>query len=408
MDNMQIPQMPDFDLSSASVDRVELFNSIDYTRPLNEYPTASDIAEFIAMRDDPMHIYTPSLQVGGIAVQDAMEKYLASNEYYSSSNLKAALQTPMHLYYSKESGWKDELRKLEGEKKAFKLGTFIHMAILEPTRFSRIVVEPAAGLNSTQGVETLIAFWEEKIEEIDDFEFEGNQIDAETLKIMCSNFVEGQKMSLDKIDGKRAYYYALVRLSGITPVNETEKAIIAIIERNYRTYGDGIIPKLMLHSKREISMYAEDPTTCIKVRVRPDAIQFAENIGANTIISVKSTSCENLAHFYDQSAKYLYELSEGMYQEVASQVTGRDFNCTIMIMVQTVEPYGVAVLVWNAEDIEIGKYKYRQALQTVKECQEKGVYPGFDAFAESGNMGLINMKQPTWNAKELHPVDVED
>ena len=65
MDNMQIPQMPNFDLSSASVDHVELFNSIDYTRPLNEYPTASDIAEFIAMRDDPMHIYTPSLQIGG-------------------------------------------------------------------------------------------------------------------------------------------------------------------------------------------------------------------------------------------------------------------------------------------------------------------------------------------------------
>lgn len=77
-------------------------------------------------------------------------------------------------------------------------------------------------------------------------------------------------------------------------------------------------------------------------------------------------------------------------------------------MVQTLPPYGVAVLVWDAEDIEIGKYKYYQALQTVAECREKGKYPGYDAYAEAGHRGLINMKQPSWNAKELYPVDIDN
>jgi len=93
---------------------------------------------------------------------------------------------------------------------------------------------------------------------------------------------------------------------------------------------------------------------------------------------------------------------------VASGVTGRDFNCTITIMLQTKPPYGVALLVWNAEDIEIGKYKYHQALQTVKECQDSGLYPGYDAYAEGGNFGLISMKLPDWISKELPPMDVED
>jgi hypothetical protein len=94
-----------------------------------------------------------------------------------------------------------------------------------------------------------------------------------------------------------------------------------------------------------------------------------------------------------------------MYQDVVSKVTGRDFNTTIMIMLQTVEPFGVAVMVWSAEDIETGKYKFRTALQIAKECQEKNHYPGYEAFAEEGCFGLIQMQLPQWNNKELLPAN---
>lgn len=177
---------------------------------------------------------------------------------------------------------------------------------------------------------------------------------------------------------------------------------------NYRRYGDGLFFELLKHSKRETSIYYQDPIYSILQRIRPDAMQFEENIGANTIISVKSTRAESIGHFTYQTAKLCYELSEGMYLDVASAVTGRDFRSTIMIMVQTIPPFGIAAFVWDPEDLEIGKYKYRQALQTVAECREKGLYPGYDAYAESGNLGLISMKQPEWNTKELHPVDIEN
>ena len=97
-----------------------------------------------------------------------------------------------------------------------------------------------------------------------------------------------------------------------------------------------------------------------------------------------------------------------MYLDVAEAVTGRPFTCTIMRMVQTVPPFGVAALVWNAEDLEIGKYKYRQALQIVADCEASRKYPGYDIHAESGNLGFIDMKHPEWNAKELYPTDVDD
>ena len=96
-----------------------------------------------------------------------------------------------------------------------------------------------------------------------------------------------------------------------------------------------------------------------------------------------------------------------MYLEVAEAATGRPFTATIMIVVQTVPPFAVAALVWDGEDLEIGKYKYHQSLLTVSDCIESGKYPGFDVYAEQGNMGFIDMKQPTWNAKELFPTDID-
>ena len=42
------------------------------------------------------------------------------------------------------------------------------------------------------------------------------------------------------------------------------------------------------------------------------------------------------------------------------------------------------------------------------DCNESNVFPGFDALAESGNYGIISMKQPDWAMKELLPVTIEN
>lgn len=408
--SQEIQQTEGLDMQSLSTMKTDerLLSAIDYTRPLSEYGTPEQIASFLATREKSKHIYTRNLQVNGVAVQDAMEKYLGAKEYYNSGALKEAQKTPLHLYYAKESGWKDELEQYRKSAAHFDLGTFLHMCVLEPTRFRRTTVEPKHSIASKEGVEALIRFWEDKIELLGECEADGQTVDAETGLNAAKLAVEEMGLSLNKQDGKKAYYKILKKISGLEAVSEEHSIIIDIVHRNYMRYGGGILPQLLKHSKREISLYHTDPETGIKVRIRPDAMQFAENIGCNAIISVKSTRAESLGHFYYQSAKLNYEQGEGMYQEVASAVTGRDFNCTIMIMLQTIPPYGVAALVWNPEDIEIGKYKYRQALQTVVECHASGKYPGYDAYAEEGHLGMIGMKQPSWNAKELYPTDLED
>lgn len=377
-----------------------LLRSIDYTRPLNEYVTPDQIASFLSGRENTVHVYSDSLRRNGLVIKEDMSKYLASKDYINSGALKEAIKSPLHLFYQLNSGWKDQLDAYEKQKNYFVLGEFIHQAILEPRKFNRVVIEPGYKLNAKDGVKSLISFWEDKLSEA----AEDQVLTGEELKdtIVKAGF------DLDKMDGLKQYYTALKTVSGFSSVSETDKLIIDIVYFNYRRYGDGLFMDLLKRSKRETSLYYEDPNYNIRQRIRPDAMQFEENIGANTIISVKSTRAESIGHFTYQSAKLNYELSEGMYCEVASAVTGRDFNSVITIMVQTIPPYGVAALVWDGEDIEIGKYKYRQALQTVSECLESGKYPGYDAYAEGGNRGLIAMKQPQWNTKELHPIDLND
>ena len=377
-----------------------VMKSIDYTRPLNEYATPDQIASFLSTRENAVHIYSDSLRRNGFVIKEDMSKYLAAKDYINSGALKEAIKSPLHLFYQLNSGWKDQLEAYEKTKSYFVLGEFIHQAILEPRKFERVVIEPGYKLNTKDGVKSLIAFWEDKLYETEEDEVSTSEEVKET--IIKAGF------DLDKMDGLRQYYAALKVSSGFSSVSETDKLIIDIVYFNYRRYGDGLFPELLKRSKRETSIYYEDPVYNLRQRIRPDAMQFEENIGANTIISVKSTRAESIGHFTYQSAKLNYELSEGMYCEIASAVTRRDFNCVITIMVQTIPPYGVAALVWDGEDIEIGKYKYHQALQTVSDCLETGKYPGYDAYAEAGNRGLIAMKQPEWNTKELHPVDIND
>lgn len=412
MDNLkQVEQeMQELDFQSLASMKTDekVLSSIDYTRPLSEYGTAEQISTFLKLRSGSQHVYTDSLNVNGKAVQDSMDKYLGASDFYSSGALKEAFKSPLHLFYAKESGWRDELSKYQKNRKHFDLGTFLHMAVLEPTRFKRATVEPNLSLASRDGVNGLIRFWENKISISGIAYVSGEPVQSQQGFNAAKLAVREMGLSLDKQDGKKAYYNILKDISGFEAVSEEHKTIIDIAFQNYKRYAGGMLFDLVKHSKREISLYYTDPESGLKVRVRPDALQFEENIGCNAIISVKTTRAESISHYAWQSAQLNYELSEGMYLDVASGVTGRDFRAVIMIMVQTVPPFGVAALVWDPEDIEIGRYKYRMALQTALECEEAGKYPGYDAFAEEGHLGLIQFKQPSWNGKDLMPTNLND
>ena len=317
-----------------------------------------------------------SLSVNGKVVQDRMDKYLdAKGE--SSSALKTALVSPRHYLIYKNENLKPK------DESHFTLGTFIHSAFLEPTKFAKVKVLPKDGAkNSIAGLTTLINYYE-------------------SLMSIPPTYLAEMKMP--DLKERLADLEMAARDQGYTFIDEDDKQIIDIVYSSYKTYGGGIIPKLIANGRTEVSMYGRDDETGLKVKIRPDCMLLEEQVGANIILSVKTTSATTLDSFMRDAAKYRYELAEGMYLNVASQITGRKFTGTLMLVAQTVIPYQVALLWLDAEDLEVGKYKYHIAMDVVRQCKETDSWPGFEAYAEDGAHGIIQMRFPKYILSELKP-----
>lgn len=369
--------MADFnmhDLSGASV--ADELNPLAHSP--GDYPTILDMLHSPQFNsDEVVPIDLVALSKNGALVKDPMEKYL-SNRSNSSTAIKEVLKTPRHYYFYVHE------KPAEKPQKHFELGTMCHMAFLEPELFSHYVIEPKESMASKDGVTTLIRFYERlnccENAVLDDWGIAALKDQLQQLKAQCTYKI----------------------------VDKESQAIIDIVSENYKRYGNGIIPRILKGATAETSFYTKDPVTGLKVKIRPDYFNIKENIGVDAIISFKTTTAQDIRKFFYDTAKYKYELSEGMYQETASHVTGRKFNVTIMIMLQTCPPYMIAVFWWDPEDLQNGKYKYRHAMDTIKECTDRGMWPGFEAAAEGGHSGIIEMKQPEWAMKALHPVDIDE
>lgn len=384
------------DLDTATIQDTELITDPS----LISEATLQAIQDRLSLGDLPRHVYTASLNVGGVAVADSFEKYLSADAY-QSSHLKRALITPLHFHFSEDEDSK-RLQEL-ADREHFNVGTFIHQCVLEPTLFGRVIIEPKASLSTTEGANSLITFWKSLLADSDYLvTFQGEELPGALFIDCAQNAVVKSGLSLEKIDGKRELIALFRKHSGIIPVSEENFLKIKIIKKHLDAYADGIIFKLLRHSKREISFYHDRVDDSIKIKVRPDAIQFAENIGVNAIISLKSTAAEDLRSFYRHCAEYHYDLTEALYQDTISAVTGRTFDTTIMIMLQTVEPYAIAMLLWDREDLAVGRYKYQYAIESIRSAKQQGTYPGYESYADNP-LGLICMKLPTWNGKELLP-----
>ncbi|PXV61207.1 PDDEXK-like uncharacterized protein DUF3799 [Dysgonomonas alginatilytica] len=349
---------------------------LDYDK--GSYPPLETMLDFIRVNWDKksVNIDPESLSVNGICVQDDMQTYLDS-PCISSGNKKEALKSPLAFLVNYE----EKLPAKSG--KHFELGTFAHLAFLEPSLFEKVIVAPDCNLVYKEGVIQMINFYRE---------LEGK---------------ENAVFSKDrKIDDLRKILQAYQDRCNHQIIQPEHKVIIDLIKHHYYTYGNGIISRILKGALVEVSMYGKE-TNGLDVRIRPDAINLKENIGVDAIISFKTSRADTLSKFYYDCAKLQYEVSEGMYQDVATSVTGRNFNVTIMIMLQTVPPYQPAVIWWDPDDIEIGKYKSNLASSIILESMENKYYPGFDIKAESGNYGIIKGKLPLWAGKEELPTASE-
>lgn len=162
-------------------------------------------------------------------VQDSFSKYL-SNPAISASDIKNFLRCPAYYFYKKYQ----QQREGAEETKSLAFGTFLHQFILEPgTIFNDYAIAKKFDQRTTKGKEGLKDFMEEnaekKIVTYEDFE-------------MARNISENARKN---------------------------KTLNELISESYK----------------ELSIYSEDETTGLKIRLRPDIFCRKRSV----IVDIKST-----------------------------------------------------------------------------------------------------------------------
>ena len=156
--------------------------------------------------------------------------------------------------------------------------------------------------------------------------------------------------------------------------------------------------KLLSSGVAEMSGFWVDPETGIECKCRPDFLAmggspFAGNIDRIAgIVDVKTCVDASAEGFARAIATLGYDVQAAFYQDGMGALTGRTIPF-YFIAVEKDAPYAVAAYKASDEMIEVGRAKYRAALQLLKWCRENESWPGYQP---GGEIETINL--PRWAA----------
>ena len=149
--------------------------------------------------------------------------------------------------------------------------------------------------------------------------------------------------------------------------------------------------KLLSHGLAEMSGFWTDPEAGIECKCRPDFLVM-EGDRIIGIVDVK-TCCDASADGFARAIATLgYDVQAAFYQDGVKTLTGRTIPF-YFIAVEKDAPYAVAAYKASDEVIEVGRTKYRGALQLLTWCREHDTWP---AYQPNGEIETINL--PRWAA----------
>ncbi|WP_424859336.1 PD-(D/E)XK nuclease-like domain-containing protein [Tepidimonas sp. HKU77] len=144
----------------------------------------------------------------------------------------------------------------------------------------------------------------------------------------------------------------------------------------------------------EMSGFWVDQETGIECKCRPDWLVTMEERPewVTAIIDVKTCVDASADGFSRAIATLGYDVQVAFYQDGIKAITGKTLPF-YFIAVEKDAPYAVACYKASDEVIEIGRAKYRAALQLLKWCRDNDRWPGYQPNGEIETITL-----PRWAA----------
>lgn len=144
--------------------------------------------------------------------------------------------------------------------------------------------------------------------------------------------------------------------------------------------------KLLRQGDAELSAFWTDANTGLSCKCRPDWFN------GEAIVDLKTCVDASNGGFSRSIANFGYDIQAAFYVDGIRAVTGMELPF-LFIAVEKEAPHAVAVYRADPEVIEVGRKKYRAALQLLKWCQESESWP---AYQPGGEIELISL--PRWAA----------
>lgn len=128
--------------------------------------------------------------------------------------------------------------------------------------------------------------------------------------------------------------------------------------------------------RAEVSIYADDPVTGVRLRARPDWM-FDDADGRLVIVDLKTTADAYPQTWVRSAAKYGYEVQFAWYVTVAKLAGLSDSPAFLFVNIEKESPYLISVVELDAEAFEAGLTRMRQAIDIYAKCIETDTWPGY-------------------------------
>lgn len=245
--------------------------------------------------------------------------------YYSQSFLQKMKQSPAHAMA-------DRLNPREATP-ALQFGTWCHTAVLEPELFKRdFIVGPDVARNTKE--------WKAVVQE------------------------NPGKTILKPDDHERI-----------------SKMALAVAQHPEAR-------RLLSGGRAEVSMFAVDPETGVRIKGRMDYLQAQRNI----ISDYKTAEDASFEAFQRSIATYGYHWQTAFYTDLYSLVSRVPADNVLFahIVGEKGDPYPAAVYTLDPPSIEKGRLEFREKLRICAECDRTGVWPAYPTE-------IMNTALPAWS-----------
>lgn len=285
-----------------------------------------------------------------------------NDDAISSHGLNAIARSPLHFW----SLYKNPDRFKPKETPAYKTGTAIHRAVLEPDKFTNEYVQQPE-VTDYKGV----------LDKLDDYKAAAKDLGVAvsgTKAELKARIKQAVIASGSVIGGFWDEIEAQV-VGNRIPLNKSEfQACRAISSRIHK---HKIGSALFSDGDAESSIFWTDQETGVDCRGRIDWLKHDSMENRWIITDIKSTTNASPLSFQRDVFKYGYHIQSAFYWDALLQLDMQPSSFVFAVW-EKKQPYASAFYYLTPELLELGRKEYKRLIRIYAECLNKNSWPGYE------------------------------